>query len=316
MGTPPPTTVWMMNLGGPDSPEAIQPFLYNLLSDAGLIPFPADWMRRLFARWVSNRRAEVVRAEYLKLGGASPQLTIVRNQAKALEASLGEGFSCRPVFRYWGESADDAAAALEPDQPVVLLSLFPHRCGATTKTCLLDANRALEGHAGPVKRMESYPSHPRYVQALAESIREAMKLAPESVETHLVLSAHGIPVSWVENGDPYLAETQATVEALVAALGDSLPPWHLAFQSKLGRAKWLQPSTLDTLARLGEAGVKSVIVVPISFTCDHIETLIEIDEQLRDVALEHGIEHFSRARSLNTEPTWIQALAELVRAAE
>ena len=316
MGTPPPTTVWMMNLGGPDSPEAIQPFLYNLLSDAGLIPFPAHWMRRLFASWISNRRAKVVRAEYLKLGGASPQLEIVRNQAKALEASLGEGFSCRPVFRYWGESADDAAAALKPDQPVVLLSLFPHRCGATTQTCIHDAERALADHEGSVRRIESYPSHPRYVQALAESIQEAISHAPVDVETHLVFSAHGIPVSWVENGDPYLGETQATVEALVAALGDLLPPWHLAFQSKLGRAKWLQPSTIDTLSRLGEEGVKSVIVAPISFTCDHVETLIEIDEQLRDVALEHGIEHFARARSMNTEPTWIQALAELVRAAQ
>jgi len=306
----------MMNLGGPDSPEAIEPFLYNLLSDAGLIPFPAHWMRRMFATWISKRRAKVVRAEYLKLGGASPQLSIVRSQAKALEASLGEEYSCRPVFRYWGESADDAAADLEPDQPVVLLSLFPHRCGATTQTCFQDAARALADHTGPVTRVESYPSHTRYVQALAETVQEALHQSPKNVETHLVFSAHGIPVSWVESGDPYLEETQATVEALVTTLGDSVPPWHLAFQSKLGRAEWLKPSTLDTLARIGGEGVQSVILVPISFTCDHIETLIEIDEQLRDVALEHGMTHFSRARSLNTDPTWIQALAELVRGAE
>jgi len=154
------------------------------------------------------------------------------------------------------------------------------------------------------------------VQALAETVQEALHQSPKNVETHLVFSAHGIPVSWVESGDPYLEETQATVEALVTTLGDSVPPWHLAFQSKLGRAEWLKPSTLDTLARIGGEGVQSVILVPISFTCDHIETLIEIDEQLRDVALEHGMTHFSRARSLNTDPTWIQALAELVRGAE
>ncbi len=305
------TAVWLLNMGGPDGTEAVQPFLYNLLNDHDLIPFPIPWLQWVFAAIISRRRAAIVAGDYERMGGVSPQLAIVREQCALLQAELGEAFVCRPVFRYWGEGAMQAAAALEPGQPVVLLSLYPHACGATTRSSLNDARRALRGHTGDVRVVESYPDHPGYVAAMIEGVSEGLAKAPDA---HLVFSAHGMPQKRIDDGDPYLDEIERTVAAVLAGL-DRQVRHTLCFQSKVGVTRWLEPSTLDTMERLGSAGEAALVVVPIAFTSDHIETLVELDIENREVASRAGVETFVRVPALNSSPTYVTALADLTRGA-
>ncbi len=303
------THVWLMNMGGPDHADAVQPFLYRLLSDGLLVEFPVPWLQWCFAAIISRKRARVVAGEYAKMGGASPQLAMVREQALALEQELGEGYACRPVFRYWGEGARDARGALEPSDTVVLLSLYPHACAATTTSSLLDAHQALRGHEGRIVEVERYPRHSGWVAAIQECIEEACTGLDDP---HLLFSAHGLPQRRVDAGDPYLDQVKATVEEVVRGMDR---PYSLSFQSKVGPLQWLEPTTLDEVARLGAAGVRELVIVPVAFTSEHIETIIEIGEQLRDVALAAGVERFVRCQTVQTRPTYIRALADLTRSA-
>lgn len=303
------THVWLMNMGGPDRPEAVQPFLYELLNDYDLIQFPIPWLQWVFAAIISRRRARLVTREYARMGDASPQLAIVREQASALQKELGQGFLCLPVFRYWGEGAVDAAAQLGPEDTVVLLSLYPHACGATTTSSLRDARKALKGHPGRVVEVERYPRHPAWIAALRECIEEAC----QGLEApHLLFSAHGMPQRRIDNGDPYLEQIQATVQAVTEGMER---PHSMSFQSKVGPLDWLKPSTLDHVQQLGADGVKELVIIPVAFTSEHIETLVEIGEQIRDVALEAGVQHFHRAATVSARPTFIAGLAQLTRGA-
>ena len=304
------THVWLMNMGGPDHPDAVQPFLNRLLSDRHLVEFPIPWLQWCFAAIISRKRARVVAGEYAKMGGASPQLAMVREQADALEQELGEGFACSPVFRYWGEGAEAAMDQVEPRDTVVLLSLYPHACGATTTSSLLDAHAALEGHAGRVVEVERYPRHSGWVAAVTECIEEACAGLDEP---YLLFSAHGLPQRRIDAGDPYLDQVLATVEEVMQSM--SHRRYSLSFQSKVGPLQWLEPSTLDEVARVGASGVRELVIVPVAFTSEHIETIVEIGEQIRDVALEAGVERFVRCQTVQARPTYIRALADLTRSA-
>ncbi len=307
----PPTSVWLLNMGGPDSPAAIRPFLFRLLNDPDVVRFPIRWLQWLFALVVSWRRSRAVRTEYARMGDASPQLEMVREQAAALSAELGEGFTCVPVFRYWGESARDARGSLAPGQRVVLLSLYPHACAATTTTSLKDARRALRGHDGPVHEIESYPDHEGFVATIQALVDEAVTELGDA-PCEVLFSAHGTPASWVEEGDPYLPEVLRTVAAVVEGRA-----WthHLSFQSRVGPVEWLRPYTVEMVATLGEGGCPNLIVVPVAFTSEHIETLVELDHQVREVAEQAGVERFVRVPTVGLRPTFIRALADLTRGA-
>ncbi len=309
---PPPTAVWLMNMGGPDSLAAIRPFLFRLLNDPDVVHFPVRWLQWAFALAISILRSRKVRQDYARMGGGSPQLPAVRAQAAALQVVLGTGFECVPVFRYWGEGADQARKQLRSGQPVVLLSLYPHACGATTVSSIRDCRRALKGHDGPVHEVASYPDHPGFVAAMRETIEGVLATLPDDACPDVVFSAHSTPEIWVSQGDPYLGEIQRTVAAVQKGR-----QWrsHLCFQSRVGVTKWLGPSTLDTVARLGAQGCEHLVLVPIAFTSDHIETLIELDEQVRDAALAAGVGAFHRVPSLNDRATYIRALGELTLAA-
>ena len=298
-----------MNMGGPDRPEAVQPFLYNLLNDWDLIQFPIPFLQFIFAAIISRKRAREVAKEYARMGDASPQLAMVREQSAALQGALGQGYVCRPVFRYWGEGSAEAREALEPGDAVVLLSLYPHACGATTTSSLRDARSALKGHSGRVVEIENYPVHPGWLAALQARIDEACAGLDAP---HLLFSAHGMPQRRIDNGDPYLSEIQATVAAVMAGRDE---PHSLSFQSKVGPLDWLKPSTLDEVTRLGGAATKEVVVIPVAFTSEHIETLVEIGEQIRDVALDAGVGAFVRSDTVQAHPLFIAALAEMTRTA-
>jgi ferrochelatase len=297
-----------MNMGGPDSLSSIRPFLFRLLNDPDVVHFPVRWLQWAFALGISILRSGKVRGDYERLGGGSPQLPAVRAQAAALQESLGPDFECVPVFRYWGEGAREARSKLQPGQPVVLMSLYPHACGATTVSSIRDARRALKGHDGAITEVASYPDHVGFVAAILETILETLASLPQGAVAEVVFSAHSTPEVWVEQGDPYLGEIQRTVIAVTAG-----QQWrtHLCFQSRVGVTKWLGPSTLETVARLGADGCDHLVLVPIAFTSDHIETLIELDEQVRDVALQAGVQNFHRVPCLNDRPAYIQALRDL-----
>lgn len=296
------TAVWLLNMGGPDSLDTIQPFLRNLLADGNIISMPwwlGFWFQPIFAEIISRKRAREVRDSYASMGGASPQLAIVRDQAQALQKLLGQSYDVRPVFRYWGEGAREAARGLKPDQPVVLLSLYPHDSSTTVGSSMEDARRFVGDRS--VVEIPSYPDDPRYIAALVEGIGEV------AADETLVFSAHGLPIAYIEAGDAYLGHIERTVAAVMEAFPDN--PHVLSFQSRVGVQEWLQPSSIDALKEQSGA----VVMIPVSFTSDHIETLVEIGEELREIAEAAGVSSYRRVDALNTQPSFIEALAAMVR---
>jgi ferrochelatase len=303
-------------MGGPDSLEAIQPFLENLFSDPEILKFPLSrFVQKPLARMISRKRSAKVMGEYRKMGGKSPLVQITADQATALADALGEEFSVHVAMRYWHPRADEAVAqarAAFPNGPerIVVLPLYPHYCRATTGTSITDLQGALErGGLGNVERIvvRSWQDYAPYIDALAECLAEAVEGNPS---TTILFSAHSIPVSLIKRGDPYLDHVKATVAAVMERFGGL--EHRLAFQSRAGPVKWLEPSMEDAIKRLAAEGVEDVTVVAVSFVSDHIETLCEIDEQYREMAEGLGIKRFKRAPSLNVRPTFVRALEQRV----
>jgi ferrochelatase len=314
------TGVFLLNMGGPDSLEAVQPFLENLFSDPEIIRFPLSRLiQKPLARRISTRRAQRVSHHYRTLGGKSPLREITEAQAAALEERLGSGFSVHVAMRYWHPFADEAVAKAREQgvDRIVVLPLYPHYCRATTGTSISDLDRALEaGGLGELDRtvVEAYPDYPPYLEAMADCVREAVEPNPGTV---LLFSAHGVPVSMIAKGDPYLAHVEATVAGIMTRLQADFGglTHRLAFQSRAGPVKWLEPSVEQALEALADEGVDDVTVVAVSFVSDHIETLHEIDIEYKELATKLGIANFRRAPVPNTRPAFIDALARRVEEA-
>ncbi len=315
--------VLLLNLGGPDSLEAVEPYLYNLFMDPLLIRLPLGrgWARRLFARTVSRRRAPHVRQLYSEIGGRSPIGPLTEKQARMLERALGRGHRCYVAFAAWKPFIREAVAQAVADgcERLVGVSLFPQWCSATSESAFGDLDAAVAALAKPlpVTKVTHYPEHPLYLEALANTVREALRRFPEAERAgvHVLFSAHGVPVSIIKKGDPYEREIKATVAGIVARLPQG-QAFSLSYQSKVGPVKWLEPSTISHLPALAARGVKKVVVVPVAFVSDHIETLHEQGILLKGVALAAGIEQYEVCRALNDCPLFAQALAQLVRAAQ
>lgn len=314
------TAVVLMNLGGPDRPEAVEPFLENLFSDPDLLQLPLGflWQRRL-AKTIAARRSPESRENYAKIGGRSPILERTREQAAALGAALGPAFSVHVAMRYWHPFTEEAVEEVlaAGARRVVALPLYPHRSRTTSKSSVEALRRALARRAPwiPVHEVCSFAEAPGFVEAWVEAIRATLAGIPEGrrERAHILFSAHGLPQSVVDRGDPYLAQVQASVRAVMEKVG---PHAHsLAFQSRATRAKWLEPATEDELARLGKARTEDVVVVPIAFVTEHVETLFELDMLLKEPALEAGVRHYHRVPVPHLAPSFIDALATLVRGA-
>jgi ferrochelatase len=322
-----PVAVVLLNMGGPDSLEAVEPFLYNLFRDHDLIPLPLGflWQRR-FARMVSRARAKTVREYYKLIGGRSPLGDITAEQAKKLAERLnaranGTRFSCHVAMRYTPPFTKDAVAEVRAAgaKTIVALSLYPHSTTATTGSSLWELRRELAGKspaAGAIELVEidRWPEHPAYLDALATQVRRGLEQFPEAARAgvELLFSAHGLPETFIKKGDPYVKDLERTIAGVLARLGGQ-HPWRLSFQSRAGKARWLEPSTDEVLRLLAATGRTDVLAIPISFVSDHIETLYEIDLLFGDEAKKLGL-NFKRAPSLNSEPAFIEALAQLVEA--
>jgi len=311
----------LFQLGGPDTLEAIQPFLYNLFCDPDIIDFPfARIGRRPLAKLISTTRAKKVEHHYSVIGGGSPIRRFTETQARALETALesrGVKARCFVAMRYWHPFTAQAIEKLQRANcdEVVLLPLYPHYSSTTVGSSLNEWNRHFRGDV-PVHLVQSFYRDERYLDALIEKIDEALDRFPSGRSPEIVFSAHSLPQSIIDKGDPYQREIEETVQLLMGRGG--WPNHHrLCYQSKVGASKWLQPSLHRTLKDMATEKVRDVCIVPVSFVSDHVETLGEIDHEARAEAAELGIQQFEMTSGLNDSPKFIAALAHLVlRAAD
>ncbi len=308
--------VVLFQLGGPDSLEAVEPFLYNLFCDPDILDLPLGGLaRRPLAKWISTRRAKKAAKAYAEIGGGSPIRVLTEQQAQALERNLSTHVDARVVvaMRYWKPFTADAVRALAAYAPqeIVLLPLYPQFSFSTTGSSLKEWQRQFSDTHCPVHTIRSFHDHPRLIEAFVENIHASLAQFAEPGTVQFVFSAHGLPVSFIARGDPYQQQVEETVQR-VRQRGGWPNPHVLCYQSKVGRQRWLEPSLDDTIARLGAAGVTSVLVIPISFVSEHIETLHELNIEARELAESVGIRNFAVVPALNDSPTFITALTELV----
>jgi ferrochelatase len=321
--------VVLFNMGGPANLEEVEPFLVRVFSDRSIIELPfGSIVQPIFARAIARARRASVRRNYASIGGGSPQLPLTRAQAEALEARLNTGGSSARyrtfmAFRYTRPSAADAVETMAACgiHRVVTVPLYPHYSRATTGSSQADFARALaeprwQRHGFTVTDVTSYADDPRYLDAMAEQARRAYDdMSEEGRRNGVILfSAHGLPQKFVDAGDPYVRHIEATRRGIVSRLG--LPNRQvLAYQSRTGPVTWIGPGTEETIQALGASGVRHLLVVPLSFVSDHIETLYEIDRLFADVARRAGIVEYRRPAALNTHALFIDALAHQVRQA-
>ena len=319
----------LFQLGGPDSLKAVEPFLLNLFLDPDIIPLgPFGLLRRPIAKLISSRRSIPVAGRYAQIGRRSPIETLTERQRLRLVEAVSPYMNPVAVvaMRYWhpftAEAVDTLRKAGALDE-IVLLPLYPHYSYATTLSSLKEWRRAADqakwgqSAGGPLERtINNFHDHPLYIQALVQRIGSVLRQFADSSRIHLVFSAHGLPMSLVEKGDPYPKQIAETVR-LACELGvQQYPGWPrthlLCYQSRVGPAKWLQPPLTGTIERLGHEGVKEMLVVPISFVTEHIETLHEINIEAREEASKLGIEKFRMMPAVGDSPLFIAALKDLV----
>ncbi len=346
-GTPQKIGVILLNLGGPERVEDVRPFLYNLFSDRLIIRLGPSFLQRPIAWMIAKRRAPKSQGYYRQIGGGSPLNAITAEQCRALEAGLSTHgpFRVGMVMRYWHPFASEVIPGLLAAgvNRLVALTLYPHYSIATTGSSLKDLRDYLASLGKPVELLtiDAWPDNPAYVDCLAERITEALGVGggeaappPPPVQPQrglngahpspaggggmgaleadgtgeVVYSAHSLPVKFIDEGDPYVEHLKRTISAIEAKTGKR---GHLCFQSRSGPVKWLAPSTPETIEKLASQGCRRIVMVPISFVSDHVETLCEIDIQYRALAAGLGVE-LVRTRSLNTDPAFIAGLKGLV----
>lgn len=316
------TAVFLMQMGGPRDLDEVEEYIRVLFSDKDLVRLPwfVDLFRPRLARLVARRRAPEVRKQYRKIGGGSPNNATTIAQASGVERLLAAhgDYRCYATMTYTAPlAAESLRRALDDGcDDFLALSLFPQYSTASTLASLNDLKRACGEHGvdfARVRQVDRWGGDPRYLDLLAALTRAELERARADAphDPHLVVSAHGVPVSYVRRGDPYVREVEATVAGLRARLpaGQKLT---LSFQSRATPVKWVEPATDSTLARLGAEGERSVVVLPVSFVNDHIETLFEIDMLLRDEAQAAGVERYSRVPVFNTDDAFLALLRDLV----
>ncbi len=321
--------VLLLNLGGPERIEDVGPFLYNLFADPEIIRLPVPALQKPLAWLISTLRSSKSKQAYRSIGGGSPLRRITEQQARELQSELRQRdvqATTYVAMRYWHPFTESAVADIKADavDEVVVLPLYPHFSISTSGSSFRELQRLRQADSAfsrlPIRCIRSWYDHPGYIQAMAELIAADVNACDVPGNAHVFFSAHGVPKSYVEEaGDPYQKEIQACAELVMQQLERQLGhanPYTLAYQSRVGPVEWLKPYTDEALVRLGEDGVKELVVVPISFVSEHIETLEEIDIEYREIATEAGITNFRRVPALDTYPTFIRGLADLVQLAQ
>ncbi|MDB5433677.1 MAG: hemH [Caulobacter sp.] len=315
--------VVLFNLGGPDGPAAVRPFLFNLFRDPAIISLPGP-ARLALAALISTTRAKSARANYAQMGGGSPLLAETKKQSEALRAAVQAGHPDDDVqvfiaMRYWHPFTEATArevAAFAPDE-IVLLPLYPQYSTTTSGSSLEAWGKAYKG-PGRSRAVCCHPTLDGVIEGHARKIEQAYEAAGKPGPARLLFSAHGLPEQVIERGDPYQAQIEATAAAVAARLGSQskidLGDWKVCYQSRVGRLKWIGPSTEDVIREGADAGL-ALVVTPIAFVSEHIETLVELDIDYAKLAKAHGAKAYVRAPALGIEPAFIEALAGAVDAA-
>jgi len=318
-----PTAVVLFNLGGPDSLDAVEPFLFNLFSDPDIIKLPLGFIfQKPFARMISKRRAPEAGKGYAAIGGKSPILDFTNAQAQGLQRQLAAkgDYAVHVCMRYWHPMASDVVKQLQMSgiERVILLPLYPQYSNTTSGSSFNDFQRACERyHYQPeMIHIQQWFDDEGYHHAIAEAIRKAAGELPDTNPDNieLLFSAHGLPKKLVEQGDPYQSHIEQTYNAVRKLLG--WPHTQLCYQSRVGPLEWLKPYTADVIRDQGRTGCKQMLVYPIAFVSDHVETLYELGIEYRELATEAGIEHYRVVPALNDDPLLIDVLAKLVLAAD
>jgi ferrochelatase len=314
------TAIVLFNLGGPDSLNAVRPFLFNLFNDPAIIRVPA-LLRSMLAAWIARRRAPVAREIYAKMGNRSPILPNTEAQARALEQLLGADAKTFIAMRYWHPMTAETVTAVKtyaPDQ-VILLPLYPQFSTTTTassyKLWCEEARR--QGLTAPTRLICCYPTEPGFIAASADLLRQGLQRAaaeaPDAKKL-VVLSAHGLPKNVVDDGDPYVSQVEAGAAAIAAQLGLRADEWVVSYQSRVGPLEWVKPAT-DEVILQGAKDNRALVVYPIAFVSEHSETLVELDIEYRHLADANGAAAYVRVPAVGTHPAFISGLADLVKAA-
>jgi len=309
------TAVILFNLGGPDRPEAVKPFLFNLFHDPAIMRMPQPF-RFLIALLISSKRDKVAQDIYAKIGGGSPILPNTEVQARALEQKTGT--KCFVAMRYWHPFVDEVVEqvkAYAPDR-IILLPLYPQFSTTTTQSSLQSWHQAVAKAElnVPTKTICCYPQEAGFIGVLAAKILTSYQAALRHGKPRILFSAHGLPEKIVNAGDPYPLHCQQTVDALCGALNIENLDSVLCYQSRVGPLKWIGPSTDDEIRRAGADKIP-VVIAPIAFVSEHSETLVEIDMEYRHLAAESGVPHFAYTGAVADDPRFIDGLANLVRMA-
>ncbi len=313
------TAIVLFNLGGPDQPSSVQPFLFNLFRDPAIIsvPQPFRWM---LAKLISTRRAPIAQEIYEHMGGKSPLLELTQEQSQALEtacADIGEvkTFIC---MRYWHPMSAETAAAVKEFDPdkVILLPLYPQfsttTSGSSIKDWYLAAGRA--GINAPTKEICCYPTDTGWVASQAALVRETYDTVTGDTRPRVLFSAHGLPKKVIAKGDPYQWQVEQTSQAVVDKMQIDGLDWVVCYQSQVGPLEWIGPSTEDEIERAGADNVP-LVVVPIAFVSEHSETLVELDIEYGELAEHAGVPDYKRVPAVGTHPDFIDGLAALVKRA-
>jgi ferrochelatase len=303
--------VILFNLGGPDSLDAVEPFLRNLFGDPAILRLPS-LIRQPLANFLAKRRAPKARAIYAKIGGSSPILGQTEAQARALEQALGgehewRGYVC---MRYWHPMTEAVVRSVKrfaPDR-IVLLPLYPQFSTTTTASSVTAWTDAARFKVA-VKTIDSYPTEPGFIAASVDLVKQGLTQAGDRPK-RVLFSAHGLPERVIKAGDPYQRQVEQTAAAIAAAINGL--DWSVCYQSRVGPLKWIGPSTKAEIERAG-AEKKSVVVYPLSFVSEHSETLVELDMDYRTLAEKVGVPLYVRVPAVGTHPLFIQGLARLVR---
>ncbi len=310
----------LFNLGGPDSMDAVKPFLLNLFRDPAILRVP-PFVRPFLARLIASRRVKPASDNYALMGGKSPLLELTQEQAAALEARI-PGAKCFIAMRYWHPFSIPAARAVkawDPDE-IVLLPLYPQYSTTTTGSSL-SAWREAAASVGLAKRTTTlccYHSDGAFLAATAAIVRRSYEAAraalPAEIGLRVLFSAHGLPEVIVTKGDPYQFQVERTVAGVIRTLGIADLDWTVCYQSRATPQKWIGPSTDEEVERAAHDKV-AVLVVPIAFVSEHSETLVELDVEYRELAEKAGVPGYFRAPTQNSDPAFIEALEGLVEAA-
>jgi protoporphyrin/coproporphyrin ferrochelatase len=303
--------VVLFNLGGPDSPEAVQPFLFNLFNDPAIIGAP-KLIRYFLAKLISSRRAPKAKGIYDFIGGKSPILENTQAQADALQAALGEEYRCFIVMRYWHPMSDEVVKQVQEYNPddIILLPLYPQFSTTTTNSSVNDWQRACKGIGlnKPTRTVCCYPTQKDFITAQAKLVREAYEQASKSGTPRVLFSAHGLPEKIVHAGDPYQWQVEQTTLKVVEELDIYGLDFVNCYQSRVGPLKWIGPSTEDELLR-AKADKAPIVLVPIAFVSEHSETLVELDIEYRHLV---GDVPYFRVPTVSTNPDFIVGLKQIV----